>query len=662
MKYFWILLFVSTITVSAQYTQNDKQLAATTFTRNFDKVTATEYLKSGNDEKVIAGLLSVSHSEDTNFIPIIISLPLNKFAREICFALGQLGPSSKSSSYLKKVFYQTGNDPLIKYYALITLGKTADSTFVHKLVVEYNKAQDKSEFNGISLAMYYFHSRRQISPEQIRPVLENELYYSSSRQFEAAFCLYRTGPSQKEKGILTRVLRRILEGKVVSSVTEKPIPYLLACLRKLQFFPNDFNLIKKLEQADDFQTRIEVIRASAYYNYKTKEELDFFLSYLDDANKNLSREAASAIKNLHLSPELMDYLYLKLSERIHQDTDMEKYTQGELFMSYLSLFPEDFSNVFVKFFTDKLSPEYVYKICSLYPGSMEGLKILTKKYYSEKLPERITILESVLYFNQTYPGVRNILLSALGSEQPALISVASDGIDSSFIIAQKDTLTKLVLSQTENHVNDPRYVESLMSMENLSGKISPSLRQSVRQMLSISGIYSVQRLIAEQNGKSIRAISKNVDDFNIFWDNAFKYKQAEIETDKGSFTLAFFPGYAPVTVGSFCNLAKKNFFNGVTFHRVVPGFVIQGGDPTGTGWGGPGYEIISEFSPLDFNIGMVGMASAGKDTEGSQWFVTTGNYPHLDGKYTIFAEVLDGMEVVNRITKDTKILGVNLIH
>jgi cyclophilin family peptidyl-prolyl cis-trans isomerase len=95
---------------------------------------------------------------------------------------------------------------------------------------------------------------------------------------------------------------------------------------------------------------------------------------------------------------------------------------------------------------------------------------------------------------------------------------------------------------------------------------------------------------------------------------------------------------------------------------VVPGFVIQGGDPTGTGWGGPGYEITSEFSPLEYNRGIVGMASAGKDTEGSQWFVTTGNYPHLNGRYTIFAEVLKGMDVVEKIKQDDKILSVNLLR
>ena len=93
MKSFIFLVLLFTVSASAQYTKNDKQLAATTFTRNFSKVTTTEYLKSTDDKKVVAGLLSVSQSEDTSYVPAIISLPVNKIPNEVCFALGLLGYS-----------------------------------------------------------------------------------------------------------------------------------------------------------------------------------------------------------------------------------------------------------------------------------------------------------------------------------------------------------------------------------------------------------------------------------------------------------------------------------------------------------------------------------------------------------------------------------------
>ena len=88
--------------------------------------------------------------------------------------------------------------------------------------------------------------------------------------------------------------------------------------------------------------------------------------------------------------------------------------------------------------------------------------------------------------------------------------------------------------------------------------------------------------------------------FAHFWSNAFRYKYAVVKTSKGNFKIEFLPALAPVSVGNFCYLTLKKFFNGLNFHRVVPGFVIQGGDPLGSGWGGPGYEIVSEFSDIPF--------------------------------------------------------------
>ena len=120
----------------------------------------------------------------------------------------------------------------------------------------------------------------------------------------------------------------------------------------------------------------------------------------------------------------------------------------------------------------------------------------------------------------------------------------------------------------------------------------------------------------------------------------------------GEFTIQLFPDKAPKTVNSFVFLACEGYFNGVTFHRVLEGFMAQGGDPTGTGGGGPGYEFENENSDLTFDKeGVVAMANAGPDTNGSQFFITFGPTPQLNGDYTIFGQVIDGMDVVNAITK-----------
>ena len=135
---------------------------------------------------------------------------------------------------------------------------------------------------------------------------------------------------------------------------------------------------------------------------------------------------------------------------------------------------------------------------------------------------------------------------------------------------------------------------------------------------------------------------------------------ATIHTDKGAITMELFPAEAPITVESFVTLARKGYFNGVTFHRVVPNFVIQGGDPRGTGEGGPGYQIRCEVNTRPYIRGAVGMALSGKDTGGSQFFITHSPQPHLDGGYTVFGQVTKGMDVVDRIVRGDTIRRIQI--
>jgi cyclophilin family peptidyl-prolyl cis-trans isomerase len=120
----------------------------------------------------------------------------------------------------------------------------------------------------------------------------------------------------------------------------------------------------------------------------------------------------------------------------------------------------------------------------------------------------------------------------------------------------------------------------------------------------------------------------------------------------GEFVIQLFPDKAPITINSFVFLARQGFFDGVTFHRVLEGFMAQGGDPTGTGSGGPGYEFANEMNNLTFDkAGVVAMANAGRNTNGSQFFIMFGPYGLSESDYTIFGQVISGMEVVNGITR-----------
>jgi len=131
-----------------------------------------------------------------------------------------------------------------------------------------------------------------------------------------------------------------------------------------------------------------------------------------------------------------------------------------------------------------------------------------------------------------------------------------------------------------------------------------------------------------------------------------------VETERGTLVLRLLPREAPLTVQNFLTLARRGYFDGVRIHRVAPGFVLQDGDPTGTGNGGPGYEIRDELNTTPYETGTVGMALAGPDTGGSQWFVTLAPEPHLDGAYTVFGKVIAGMEIAGRIEQGDRIVRV----
>jgi peptidylprolyl isomerase len=120
----------------------------------------------------------------------------------------------------------------------------------------------------------------------------------------------------------------------------------------------------------------------------------------------------------------------------------------------------------------------------------------------------------------------------------------------------------------------------------------------------------------------------------------------------GEFVIQLYPDKAPITVNSFVFLAKKGFYNGSTFHRVLEGFMAQGGDPTGSGNGGPGYSFVNETNDLQFDkAGVVAMANAGLDTNGSQFFIMFGPYGLSESEYTIFGQVTSGQDVVNSLTR-----------
>jgi peptidyl-prolyl cis-trans isomerase B (cyclophilin B) len=156
---------------------------------------------------------------------------------------------------------------------------------------------------------------------------------------------------------------------------------------------------------------------------------------------------------------------------------------------------------------------------------------------------------------------------------------------------------------------------------------------------------------------------------NLEWENPpemqidpAKNYRAVIETSKGVIELDLNPQHAPKTVNNFVFLAKEGFYDDVSFHRVIKNFMIQGGDPTGTGRGGPGYRFEDEVKGnlLKHETGVISMANSGPNTNGSQFFITHSPQPHLNGRHTVFGKVVSGQETVNAIQQGDKMLHIEI--
>lgn len=137
---------------------------------------------------------------------------------------------------------------------------------------------------------------------------------------------------------------------------------------------------------------------------------------------------------------------------------------------------------------------------------------------------------------------------------------------------------------------------------------------------------------------------------------------ATIETSKGAIVIDLYAKHAPKTVNNFVFLARQGFYDGIKFHRVISNFMVQGGDPTGTGAGGPGYKFEDETrgNPLTHETGVLSMANAGANTNGSQFFITHSPQPHLNGKHTVFGKVREGQDVVNAIRQNDVMTKVTI--
>lgn len=247
---------------------------------------------------------------------------------------------------------------------------------------------------------------------------------------------------------------------------------------------------------------------------------------------------------------------------------------------------------------------------------------------------------------EIYNQFTSYFKQAIESGDVALMGISAETLMDTTVSLPKSALPKKeVLFQLLN--NDINFIKTG--------------QQKLKLPRDIETYNSLQATIDFFEGKKTKESDQKKPTNPINWAEVVKVpatQKAIIKTSKGDIVIQLMIENAPGSTMNFITLSKQKFYDNKVFHRVVPNFVIQGGCPRGDGWGNVDYTIRSEFTPLNYEEGFVGMASAGKDTEGCQWFITHSPTPHLNGLYSIFAKVITGMDVVNKIEIGDKIISI----
>lgn len=307
-------------------------------------------------------------------------------------------------------------------------------------------------------------------------------------------------------------------------------------------------------------------------------------------------------------------------------------------------------------------PEAVAQKDQLMTSARELLrKMLAAKGVDYALPD---VLRAMAAFHSN--DLRKILFAHLQHSDVIVRATAADLVGE---LAPSEEVARALIAAWPRTAGDSLNDAALSILDSLGKQKTKLANDAIKSALD-SPDYLVRRRAAtllKANGEGDFSVSvgtvrtkNSAADYRRALSRIGRKVHAVVTTSRGSFTIELLPSEAPLTVDNFVQLARRNYFRGITIHRVVPNFVIQDGDPRGDGNGGPGYQIRCEINEVRYDRATLGMALSGKDTGGSQWFVTHSPQPHLDGGYTVFGRVFAGMDVVDKIVRGDVVKSVRI--
>lgn len=616
----------------AIYDLQDQQKVDSLLLLTKDKDANTRYwaamaFASIRDEKAVDALIS------------LLKDPIEDVRIAAVYALGQIGNVSAQDS-LVKAFQPTDTTGQLNKFILEAIGKVGTPDYL-KLVstVSTYYPKDTTLIEGQALCIYRYALRNITTTEGTKRMLhlvQNPNYHREARLIAANY-LFRSND--------IRLDTMKIDSSLANIFISEPDPilkmYLAIALGKTKSNIAKATLFQAYSSSNDYRVKANIIRSFANFNYA--EVRDTVFQALKNKSSHIANVAVEYLINNGVADEANNY------RRMATDTMYSPMVQIGLLIASNKYLPPYFADYLGR--TNLELQQQIEKQQNIYlkAAAIKGMGYYERMYIylgdllktTQDTVIRTAIVEALKNISESKRfdalfgigaaraniNLGNYLLNAIKTNDVGAIALAAEALRSparNFPNILKDSLA--ILETALNKLSLPREIEAYNELA---------------------------KTIAFFKGDNQFTPNKLPFNQPIDWkllNQVTETTKAIIQTEKGNITLQFFPNKAPGSVANFIKLARNGFYNGKNFHRVVTNFVLQGGCPRGDGYGSLDYSIRSELPPMSYNkAGLVGMASAGNHTEGTQFFITHAPALHLDGNYTIFAQVVDGMKVIHQI-------------
>ncbi len=592
------------------------------------------YLNHPNAAYRLEGAMAMASVQDAAAVGPLVTLlaDTNPLVRKnAAFALGQTFDTTAQKGLMAA--YATEKQGSVRIELLQALGKCANQQGLAFMLQLPDTVGDHSP--GVAWGLYRAGLRGVHSQQAIEKAL-SILQYAANKEARlgAAHFLQRTRTLELDAHLIA--LEQLLIAEQEAEVT-MALTLALNNVNK----PEKQNIINELLlPGRDYRVRVNAVRTVTEQIYPGCEANLLAILEEEAANPNLKIAVAEAIAVGGFTPPVNKLLQLAQANSIDR-------VKADLLGVALLLTPDktDLANELKAWYANAQTDYAKGHILLALSHVPDNYEFVAEALFTSKAPiiktQAISGLAG-LRTDDNFPKSLNgpfatIFKQAIESEDVAVMAIAASviaSLPSDFAAAYQNNYAFIEAAQQKLPL--PEAVETYIALQAALNKLTGTEAPTMPTFEEVA-----------PNWQAIASIPPRLN--------------ALIQTTKGDVTLQLWVEAAPVTVHTFMELATAGFYNNRYFHRVVPNFVAQGGGPRGDGYGSLDYSIRSEFPNLSYREGAIGLASAGKDTESCQWFITHSPTPHLDGRYTQFGQVITGMDVVHQLQVGDQILGVKIL-